>query len=132
MRRISTGRLPAVRTAGGRSRSRTHWLRPLFDRRKAGRKGLRFLSGMFAREAEQAVKCDVGSVVNFSCAGLRVRSIRRLQGKLKIELWSAKDRVTVWGQVVWSKRVGVCKYEAGLRFRDVTEETARRLADLTG
>ncbi len=132
MRRISTGRLPTVGAAGGTPRSRTHWLRPLFDRRKAGRKGLRFLSGMFVKEAEQAVKCDVGSVVNFSSAGLRVRSIRRLKGKLKIELWSARDRVTVWAQVVWSKRVGVCKYEAGLRFRDVTEETARRLTDLTG
>jgi hypothetical protein len=90
-------------------------LRPLVERRKAGRiKGGK-------------VNCNWGRVIDISGGGMRVRAPRRLRGRLAVEIWTHHRRVTVPAAVVWCKRAGFRKYDVGLQFEDVTEDIKREL-----
>ena len=100
----------ALRVRAGAAR-----LRPLTERRKAGRiKGGK-------------VSCNWGSVIDISGGGMRVRSLRRLRGCLEVVIWTHHRRVTVRAEAVWCIRVGFRKYDVGLQFLDVTEDIKREL-----
>ncbi len=90
-------------------------LRPLAERRKSGRvKGGK-------------VRCNRGSVINISAGGMRVRSPRRLQGRLDVVMSTHHRRVTVRAKVIWCGRVGFRKYDVGLQFLDLTDDLKRDL-----
>ena len=90
-------------------------LRPLADRRRAGR-----IKGT-------GLRCNRGRVIDLSSGGMRLRSPRRLRGELEVELWTRIRRLDVRAKVVWTTRVGFRKYNIGLQFRDVTPDAAREL-----
>ena len=113
-RRLQAGS-HAVRTMALRVRAGAARLRPLAERRKAGRiKGGK-------------VSCNWGSVIDISGGGMRVRSPRRLRGRLEVVIWTHHRRVTVRAEAVWCRRVGFRKYDVGLQFLDVTEDIKREL-----
>ncbi len=90
-------------------------LKPLSERRT------------FGRVKATRLRCNLGVVLDLSGGGLRIRSNRRLQGKKYVELSSHARHVKVLAEVRWIKRLGFRKYEIGMQFRDVTEETAKEL-----
>jgi hypothetical protein len=91
-------------------------LRPLSDRRRAGRiKGGK-------------LGCSHGAVIDISSGGMRLRSPRSVRcGELEIELWSRTQRITLRAAAVWCKRVAFRKYEVGLQFCDLTDEARKTL-----
>ena len=91
-------------------------LRPLADRRKAGRfKGSR-------------LGCNLGKVMDLSGGGMRIRCATRLSSQMPVQLSTAKRRLTVQAKVAWVRRIGFRKYEVGLEFRDLTPETQQDLS----
>jgi hypothetical protein len=90
-------------------------LRPLGERRKTGRiKGGK-------------LRCNLGSVIDISAGGMRVRSSRRLQGHVKVELWTHLRRAKVRAEVVWCGRLRFRRYEVGLQFLDMSDEAKQDL-----
>jgi c-di-GMP-binding flagellar brake protein YcgR len=71
--------------------------------------------------------CNRGSVIDISGGGMRLRSSRRLQGCLDLELWSPRRRVSLRAAVVWCQRIGFRKYEAGLQFVEVSDDVRQEL-----
>ena len=115
MRRRLGERTNPIRAMARGVRAGATRLKPLSERRKWGRvKGSR-------------LGCNLGQVMDLSGGGLRLRSTRRLAGKKYVELWSHSRRVRVLAEVVWAKRLGFRRYELGLQFRDVDDETAKEL-----
>ena len=105
----------AVRTVTRSVRAGAARLRPSSERRKTGR-----IKG-------DKVGCNLGSVMDISGGGMRVRSPRRLQGYLDVVMWTHRRRVTVRAAVVWCRRVGFRKYDIGVQFVDLTDDIQREL-----
>jgi hypothetical protein len=91
-------------------------LRPLTDRRQYGRlKGTR-------------LGCNIGTVIDLSGGGLRIRRSTRLSSQMDVKLWTAKRQITVPAKVAWVRRIGFRKYEVGLEFRDLSPDTQKDLS----
>jgi hypothetical protein len=86
-------------------------LRPLTDRRKYGRLKVSRLG------------CNIGTVIDLSGGGLRIRCSTRLSSQMDVKLWTAKRQITVPAKVAWVRRIGFRKYEIGLEFRDLSPDT---------
>ena len=112
MRRIKPMRTMARKLKAGASMIR----RPLSERRKFGR-----IKG-------GQLRCNRGTVIDISSGGMKLRSRTRIQGKMKIKLWTHLRDATVPAQVVWTERLGFRKYDIGLQFYDVTDEIADTLS----
>lgn len=109
------GRTGAVRRIMSGVRTGASRLRPLSDRRRVG------------RAPGRGIGCNLGEIQDISAAGLRLHSSRRYQGSRYVEIWTATQRVRVLAEIVWSNRLGFRKYELGLKFRDLDEQTAGQL-----
>ena len=81
----------------------------------------------FGRFKAQRLGCDKGVVIDLSGGGMRLRCSRRLTGRIKIKLWTAREGLTVHGYVVWTRRFGFRKYEIGVEFCDLTPATQASL-----
>ncbi len=91
-------------------------LRPLADRRRSGRsKGTR-------------LGCSIGTVIDLSDGGLRIRCSTRLSSQMDVKLWTANRQITVPAKVAWVRRIGFRKYEVGLEFGDLSPETQKDLS----
>jgi len=117
MSRLSPTR--AARRIGGRLRDGARRLRPLFERRKSGRV-----------KADRAVSCNLGSVVDFSSSGMRIRSKRRLGGIVSLDLSTSSSRLRFNCEVIWSKRLGFRRYMSGLQFCETTPALSRQLSNI--
>ncbi len=111
MRRgVGTGRR-VIRKMSQGIRAGAARLRPLTDRRRFGRfKGTR-------------LGCNIGTVIDLSGGGLRIRCATRLSSRMDVKLWTAKRQITVPAKVAWVRRIGFRKYEIGLEFGDLSPET---------
>jgi hypothetical protein len=98
----------AFRTMTRRVRESAARLRQPSDRRKSGR-----IKG-------GQVYCSRGDVLDISAGGMRLRSRRRLEGQLEMELRTHHRRVTLQTRIIWCKRVGFRKFDIGVQFVDLT------------
>lgn len=78
-----------------------------------------------------AVESSLGPVLDLSLGGARVRSKKRLAGRASVEIRAAGEVVALEAEVSWSRRVGLRKFESGLRFLDVTPDAARKLTRIS-
>ena len=81
-----------------------------------------------ARLPQEALKCNLGEVLNLSLGGMRVRCTRAPKNNVvEVELTYEGETMIVQAEVVRSNKVGFRKHELGLRFLDVDPETAKQL-----
>ena len=73
------------------------------------------------------MECNLGRVLDISAGGMRVLSSRPLKGRQVVELSTTSRRLKVFGDVIWCKKVGFRKHEAGLEYVDRSPELARAL-----
>jgi hypothetical protein len=104
------------RSLVARIRNSANRLRPFIERRTGGR-----------RKRARRIFSDLGTVVNLSPGGVRLRTIRRLHGTQKFDLWTRGVRVSVQARVVWTRKTGFRRHENGLRFIDLTVDDRRRI-----
>ncbi len=107
------------RTLAERIRQGTRRLRPFIDRRATGR-----------RKRAHEIFSNLGTVVNLSPGGVRIRSIRRLHGTQTFELWARNVRVKVRAEIAWTRKTGFRRHEIGMRFVDLTTDDVRALTEL--
>lgn len=82
----------------------------------------------FRRYRIAGLNCDAGEVVDVSAAGIRLKSRRKMKGNLNIRLWNGITEVVLPASLVWTRRLGFRKHEAGLQFVNMCAETAKKLA----
>lgn len=82
------------------------------------------------RLEQEAVRCQLGPVVNLSVGGMRVVCRKVPRGEMDIILYGPDEPTKVRARVAWWKRTGLFKYEAGFQFLDVDETMARKLTSL--
>jgi hypothetical protein len=81
-----------------------------------------------ARLPQEALKCNLGEVLNLSLGGMQVRCTRAPKDKIvEVELTYEGETIKVQAEVVRSNKIGFRKHELGLRFLDVDPETAKQL-----
>ncbi len=81
-----------------------------------------------ARLPQEALKCNLGEVLNLSLGGMRVCCTRAPKDTVvEVELTYERETMKVQAEVVRSNKVGFRKHELGLRFLDVDPETAKQL-----
>ena len=62
--------------------------------------------------------------------GMRVRSRKVPDGVFAVDVSDDRETLTVQAETAWRRPVGFSKHEIGLKFVDVTPETAARLSRL--
>ena len=72
----------------------------------------------------ELVRCNLGTILDLSATGLRVRTHRRLRGTNVVVLRDGDYAVCVRAEVVWSIKRGFRRHEMGLEFIELTQETA--------
>ena len=92
-----------------------NYRRPADDRRAHG------------RLPQELLQCNLGSVLDLSMSGIRVRCTRPPKGIVDVELMDLEDPVNLKAQVMWIRRLGFRKFEVGLNFLDVPPDVARQL-----
>ena len=107
---------PGKHSLAARIRESASRLRPFIERRRGGR-----------RRRARRIFSDLGTVVNVSPGGVRLRTIRRLEGTHQLDLWARGVRVTLQARVVWARKSGFRRYENGLRFIDLSVDDRRRI-----
>ena len=81
-----------------------------------------------ARLPQEALKCNLGEVLNLSLGGMQVRCTRAPKDNVvEVELSLEGETMKMQAEVVRSTKVGFRKHELGLRFLDVDRETAKQL-----
>ncbi len=81
-----------------------------------------------ARLPQEALKCNLGEVLNLSLGGMRVRCTRAPKDTVvEVELTYEGETMKVQAEVVRSNKIGFRKHELGLRFLNVDPETAKQL-----
>jgi hypothetical protein len=83
------------------------------------------------RLGQEAVISDIGTVVDLSCAGMRVKNAKIPKGEeFPIRIMGLGTDLTVRGRLAWIRKRGLFSKEAGIEFIDVTEEIARQITSL--
>lgn len=94
-------------------------LRPFIERRRSGRR------------KSTAVGCNLGTVVDLSSGGMRIRCRRLMHDVHPVELWTERTRVRVRAKVCWAKKIAFRKYELGFQFVDLTPQMSAELVNLS-
>jgi len=82
------------------------------------------------RLEQESLVSSLGKVLDLSAGGMRVLTRKSPKDVINIELRGLGDNITLAVQVVWSKKIGLMKYEVGLVFLDVSPENAKKLTNL--
>ena len=83
------------------------------------------------RLGQEAVISNIGTVMDLSTAGMRVRCRRLPRGeKFTVQIRGLGNEVKVQGRVAWQRRYGLFRREAGIAFIDVGPELARMITEL--
>ena len=82
----------------------------------------------------ELLRCSIGDVIDLSASGMRVRAwgIRGLKANEHCDIrirCIGRMAFVVRGEIVWVKRHGFMKYEAGVHFVDVTPEQQEKLTE---
>ncbi|MHC4447508.1 MAG: ATP-binding protein, partial [Planctomycetota bacterium] len=82
---------------------------------------------LYPRLPQASVLTNFGPVLDLSLSGARIRCSRALEGIVDVDLMASEETLFLQAEVVWTKRIGFRKYEAGLRFLEVTPDIAEQL-----
>lgn len=82
----------------------------------------------FRRFRVSGLNCDAGEVLDVSAAGVKLQSRRKFKGIVNVRLWNEMTEVVLPASIVWSRRLGFRKHEAGLRFVNMCADAAKKLA----
>ena len=82
------------------------------------------------RLEQEAVTCDLGTVLDLSASGMRIGSRRVPKGDFVVCIRGYDIAVVVTGRLAWQKKVGLFRHELGVEFIDLTEEMSRQLNSL--
>jgi hypothetical protein len=83
------------------------------------------------RLGQEAVISDIGSVIDLSCGGMRVKNAKIPKGEeFPIRIMGLGVDLTVRGRLAWIRKRGMFSKEAGIEFVDVTPEMARQITAL--
>ena len=76
--------------------------------------------------------CNLGEVLDLSTTGIRLRTrCLQLHSKHQLTLTCCNFKIgPVSARVVWTRKVGMLKYESGLEFIDLDEAASKALARL--
>ena len=74
--------------------------------------------------------CNIGSVVDLSTAGMRVRCARVPKGEFIAHLTGLGMELKVKARIAWVKRYGLFRKEAGVQFIDVSPDLAKQITAL--
>lgn len=66
-------------------------------------------------------------VTDLSTTGMRIRCSRPLSGTVSVHLGDADNEVRLQAEVRWIRRMGLRRYEMGLRFTSVQPDQAQTL-----
>jgi hypothetical protein len=88
---------------------------PLVERRAHGRR------------VQERLKCNLGPVLDLSRGGVRVLATRPLAGDVVVRIRTAELEVCLAGEIRWTRRLGLRRHEAGIEFRKVEPDDARKL-----
>jgi len=80
----------------------------------------------------QDVTCSLGKVLDLSASGMRVLTKEKLptHEAITFSIGASEETIPVCGRVVWTKRAGFFKREAGIRFERLPEATIAALKHL--
>jgi len=85
---------------------------------------------LHGRLAQEAVRSNLGVILDLSMGGMRITTSKVPEGTVSVELEDDEETITMQAEVAWSRRVGFCRHEVGLRFVDAGIETTTRLSRL--
>lgn len=76
--------------------------------------------------------CSLGKVLDLSASGMRVLTKEKLPANeiIAFSIGASDETLPVCGRVVWTKRAGFFKREAGIRFERLPEATIAALRNL--
>ena len=74
--------------------------------------------------------CNLGTILDFSASGVRLRTRRAIGGDHVVVLGNQHGRTRIKGRVVWAKRIGLFSHEIGIEFIEINDEQAKVLRDL--
>ncbi len=84
-----------------------------------------------ARLSQESLVCDLGPVLDLSIGGLRVLCKRCHDGPMTIRLSAFEFDMNLDGQVVWTRHLGFRRYEIGVEFLNVDDDTAKILSRIS-
>jgi hypothetical protein len=82
-----------------------------------------------SRKRVAALKCDAGSIVDFSARGMRLTCRRgwKVAASRDVAIASAEASISVRAKCVWTRREGLMKHLVGLAFEGMSAEQTRAL-----
>ena len=86
---------------------------------------------LYPRLRQALLETNFGPVLDLSLSGVRIRCAKPPIGEVDLELVGSGEWVPLRAEVVWVNKIGFRKHEAGLRFLDVTPETAQQLTRIS-
>lgn len=81
----------------------------------------------------QDIDCTLGEILDISASGMRVRCGSKpppLGFEFTTKVDGLDGEITFSGVVVWTRRCGFLRFEAGIEFRNLTEAMRKTLATL--
>jgi hypothetical protein len=83
------------------------------------------------RMPQELLLSSLGPVLDLSAGGMRVLAVKPRSGQLDVRLVEATVSLTVRAKVAWAKRLGFRRYEVGLTFLEVDQNTAQLLTRIS-
>jgi len=82
------------------------------------------------RMETESVACNLGPVLDLSATGMRVLCWKTPRSPMSIHLTGCETKLTVQGELAWTRRVGLFRKLAGIHFVGVTPEQSRQLTSM--
>lgn len=83
------------------------------------------------RVRAQTINCELGTVLDLSASGVRVRHKGRLKlrigDQMAVSIRSGAFRTHVDARIIWLKKIGFRTFELGLEFVDLCPEAKKEL-----
>ena len=81
----------------------------------------------FGRRRQEWLDSDLGPVTDLSPGGLRVLTRRKYSGERRFNLITANGLLEVVGRVTHCRRLGIGRFEIGLEFLELDEQTMAQI-----
>jgi hypothetical protein len=82
------------------------------------------------RLEQESLVCDLGPILDLSATGMRIIARRLPKREFEAEIYGIGVRLHIRGEVRWSKRIGLMRFELGIRFIEPSCELTKQLTEL--